>query len=429
MSAPIVIKRGGGRRAPPDPWSSFSRKLTGWAIAVAIFSFAIALVMGAFGERMVEPVTAKPSAFSWSAVGQRAMVKALQDEGVRTVVRRDPRHPAGGPGLTVIFDEPNLDDMRQQATDFARLVSSARQAGSRVVIVLPKWDATVDEGHEPPWIESVAPADPSETRDMLETSGVSGIAAIGIDRAEEDDCDAYGELGRFRLHTPQGQRIEAPYGGTLVSLLECPDGALVVGDQRGLFVVADPDLFDNQGIGDADNAKLLAAIVGPGRTAVFDEAIHGFRLRFNLLSEMTRFPLVIATLHALLLLGVVLWAGMGRFGKPQPVAAARAAGSEALVANTAELLGAGGHTNASLQSYWRDAVRAIASHHNLPPEMKESEALAAISRIAGARGIDFPAGKIAAQVRMLGGGVRADERAVRLAVAIHRWRSEMTDAR
>ena len=76
---------------------------------------------------------------------------------------------------------------------------------------------------------------------------------------------------------------------------------------------------------------------------VFDETIHGFNRTPGLLAEALRFPMVLAVLQGLLLLGLVLWAGMGRFGKPLPAAPGLAAGKEVLIGNTAKLLADGGH--------------------------------------------------------------------------------------
>ena len=98
---------------------------------------------------------------------------------------------------------------------------------------------------------------------------------------------------------------------------------------------------------------------------VFDETIHGFDRVPGLLAESLRFPLVLGVLQSLLLLAVVLWAGMGRFGKPLPAAPALAAGKEVLIDNTAKLLVTGGHAGDSLLRYFRQTTRTVAAHYVL----------------------------------------------------------------
>ena len=90
-------------------------------------------------------------------------------------------------------------------------------------------------------------------------------------------------------------------------------------------------------------------------------------------------------LQSLLLLGVVLWAGMGRFGKPLPAAAGLGAGKEVLIDNTAKLLANGGHADDSLLLYFRQTTRAVAAHYFLPPDLPEGERLARLQRLTRRR--------------------------------------------
>jgi hypothetical protein len=108
-----------------------------------------------------------------------------------------------------------------------------------------------------------------------------------------------------------------------------------------LYLVADPDLCENHGLGTADHAALVHDLFVrelAAQEVIFDETIHGFARKPGLFAEAFRFPLVLATLQSLVLAGVVLWAGMGRFGKPLPPREALAGGPETLIDNTARLL-------------------------------------------------------------------------------------------
>ena len=109
--------------------------------------------------------------------------------------------------------------------------------------------------------------------------------------------------------------------------------------------------------------------------------------------------MVLGVLQSLLLLGVVLWAGMGRFGKPLPAAAGIGAGKEVLIDNTAKLLANGGHAADSVLLYFRQVTRAVAAHYFLPPDLPESERLARLQRLTdghrqeldlGGAGAEYP---------------------------------------
>src|SRR5262249_4327159 len=139
-------------------------------------------------------------------------------------------------------------------------------------------------------------------------------------------------------------------GPGLAAEVDCGAGLLVA---RGtlkpggpaLVVVADPDLWNNQGLGRADHAALADRLFADRLRAqgvALAETIHGSSRPRGLLAEAFRFPLLPGVLQGVLLLGLVLWAGMGRFGQPLPAAAGLPPGKAALIDNTAQLLDRGG---------------------------------------------------------------------------------------
>jgi hypothetical protein len=201
-----------------------------------------------------------------------------------------------------------------------------------------------------------------------------------------------------------------------------------------VFLVSDPDLFNNHGLGRADNAvafhELLVHRLG-AQGVIFDETIHGFVHDPGLLEEAFRFPLVLATLQAFVLVGTVLWAGVGRFGKPlpPPAEAGPPPGKTVLIDNTARLLTRGGDVSEALSQYYRQTTRAVAAHYFLPPDLPEAEIVERLRRIAKARGVRTDLSTLAERIRHLpAAGVRGvGERAVRIARRLHRWRLEMMD--
>jgi hypothetical protein len=196
------------------------------------------------------------------------------------------------------------------------------------------------------------------------------------------------------------------------------------------LLIADPDLLNNQGLGQADNAILIYQFFAKGleaRGAVFDETIHGFTRIPGLLNEALSFPLVLGVLQGLVLLGVVLWAGMGRFGKPLPAPEGLAAGKEILIDNTAKLLANGGHAADGVVRYFRQVTRAVAAHYFLPPDLPDGERIVLLQKLTDARGIRMRLGPLERTLLSLPPGRRGEEQAVRYAGRLHQWRVEMTN--
>jgi hypothetical protein len=131
--------------------------------------------------------------------------------------------------------------------------------------------------------------------------------------------------------------------------------------------------------------------------------------------------------QSLILLGIVLWAGMGRFGKPLPAAAGLAAGKQVLIDNTAKLLTGGGDAGDSLARYFRQTTRAVAAYYFLPPDLPEGERLARLQRATDARGLDLSLASLEQRIRRLAAGRRGAERARAIAQRLHQWRVEMTN--
>jgi hypothetical protein len=140
---------------------------------------------------------------------------------------------------------------------------------------------------------------------------------------------------------------------------------------------------------------------------------------------MFRFPLLPAVLQIFLLLGIVLWAGMGRFGKPLPAPGGLAAGKDVLIDNTATLLSHGGHAADSLARYHRQTVQSVAAAFFLPPGLPEREMQRRLEEVSRGRGSRIDLAALERQVERLGDGPKAAPRALRLAARLYRWRQEM----
>jgi hypothetical protein len=413
---------------PVELEGGFSRRALRWIVGGIAASFVISLLLGVYGQDLDRRPNPGPNTFSYSALGHKGLADFLSSMGLGVISRQSPAGGGLGPKHPLVVAEPG-----GRGRD--RLKDLYQEAGNRaapLVVVLPKWFPGPAEDKKPEWLSKV------ELREVQDVEEVAGTL---------DEKGKNLALARFKggLRCNPGQGLSR--GDLLVDadpvqllkpdprlepILACPGGMLIARfkAEHPVYVVADPDILNNQGLGRGDNA---AAVYGffswdLGATGVvFDETVHGFNRTPGLLAEALRFPMVLATLQLLLLLGVVLWAGMGRFGKPLPATAGLAPGKEILIDNTAKLLAGGGHAEDSLLRYYRQTTRAVAAHYFLPPDLPEGERLVRLQRLTERRGLRPRLEELERGVHNLPTGPRGNEEAARLARRLYDWRMEMTN--
>jgi len=411
----------------PELEGGFSRRALGWLIGSVAVSFVAYVLLGVYGQDLERRPTPEANTFSYSALGHRGLAAFLRSMELGVVSRQASSGGGLGPRHPLVLAEPrDLSRMRELSREAAKL-------GAPLVLVLPKWSPGPPSNEKPEWLSKV------------ELWSLPKVGRAGSALGEEGKKIELLRVHGRRLRCSPGEGLSRPAlsieadpvqllrpGPGLKPLLECPGGLLIarLETEPPVYLIADPDLLNNQGLGRGDNA---AAVYGfltwdlGAAGVVFDETIHGFHRASGLLAEALRFPLALGTLQSLLLLGVVLWAGMGRFGKPLPPPTALAAGKETLIDNTAKLLANGGHAADSLQRYFAATTRAVAAHYFLPPDLAESERLARLQRLTGRRGPGLDLATLERSFQELPPGRRGEERAARLARQLHDWRGEMTD--
>jgi hypothetical protein len=409
-------------------------RVAAWAVVLAAVSLSLAVLLAVFGQDLAGRPDPGPHTFSRSALGHRALAELLRGAGVGVVSRRSPVEGAPGPRHPLVLAEPFTAGASAGARLRAlRLEAAAR--GAPLVLVLPKWIGAPDRRH-PGWIAAAALRPLGEVRRVPAALGVAGLATVPVVREQGgavSECFARfgGRLEAFDLDLRPAQLLEAVPG--MDPIVVCGDGVLVarVPAAPMIFLVSDPDLLNNQGLGRAGHAALVHGLLARGLRAhgvIFDETVHGLHRRGGLLAEAFRFPLVFAVLQSFVLAVVVVWSGAGRFGKPLPPPAGTAAGTEVLIDNTAQLLSQGRHAGASLARYYRQTLRAVAAAYFLPPDLPERETVERLQRIAEARGLRMQLRGFARRVEQVAAaGPAAGDRAVRLAHILYHWRLDMTE--
>jgi hypothetical protein len=281
-------------------------------VAIGACSLALAVGLIVAGPRAAVESSGADS-FSRSALGHRAFVDLLRASGVPAVVSRFASGERAGHSSVLVIAEPQLagDGAREQ-----RLTSMLAAAGT-VLLVLPKWTGQ-GRGREPGWIDGVSPVPAEAVARTLRAAGVSAELSRPRD-ADAGRCA--GAAAGIRWSQPQ---LLVPRAPSLQARLVCGGGVLFgemtrPNGQR-LFVLSDPDVIANHGLGKGGNAALALEIVERarrrGQPVVVDETLHGHEHVPSLWADLFAFPQLASVIHGGLALLFFIWAGMARFGAP-----------------------------------------------------------------------------------------------------------------
>ena len=392
----------------------FAPRTVGWLIAVGVLAFAGAAYFAVTGGDPTRSSGA--NAFSYSAIGHRALVETLRGLDIPVVVNRSVNRVAGSTSLLIIAAPP------PSAVREGR-IPGLRAAGA-VLWILPKWSGRQAEAN-PRWVEFVRPMAIAAVERTLRHVVRDGT----VIRPSGSLASTGGSFDLVpTLEAPQLMR-----SGRLAPIVATEDGLLVGEFKRGrrrVWILSDPDILSNHGLGRGDNAvlvlKLIEALRPEGGAVIVDETAHGFARQPSLWRSAFAFPFVIATVQALAAIAVLAWAATGRFGAPIAATPPLAPGKAGLIDNTAALLRSGGHGPEILIRYLRVTLRDVARRLHLPRHLDEAALAALVDRIGHARGV-------AARYRVLRREAEATARAgglhsLRLAQTarnLYRWKQEM----
>jgi hypothetical protein len=401
----------------------FTRRTAVILAVLCAASLVATIVVSALATNTPTAKSAGTDAYSTSAVGYAALVRFLERAGLQVSVSRHGSASKAGAEAPLLLAEPgNSDD---EGPTLKELAEEARTRGAFVVVVLPKWHGTADR-LKPSWIERAT------LRPLADADRVLKDLEISVGSGEPSRPDRVGEFfgdlaaaGTPALPTPQ-----VLAHAELETLLGSDQGT-VIGRVKGsrTYVVADPDLFNTHGLGKGGNAAIAQMFFKNHLQAsglVIDESVHGFGRAPSLWAELFQFPLVLVTIHFGALAALVLWAMMGRFGRPEPAPPRLPPGKLALVDNTAELLGFGGFTAHSLRQYRDLTLREGAVSSGLPSDLEHGELVAKLASVSRARGIGIDLAALDRDIDALEGHRTDVRRMLTLGRTVHRFRKELT---
>jgi len=406
----------------------FSRRTATWLVAVSAVSLASAILLAIFGDVVHTAQSAGADSFSRSAIGHRGLVELLRGLDLPVLVSEHDTASKLPDDATLVVLEPLVVEQGTRSGALADMIA----ASSRALVVLPKWYGE-DDPTNPSRLVRVALVPDEEIEPILRALGIGDGRLVRRPRGGpvplEGDALGLDPLPPADLVGPQliqSELIEPVLwtgAGVLVGEVEIGDATV--------WVLSDPDLLSNHGLGRGDNAVLALSLVlalrGERGALVIDETLHGFRSEPSIWRVLFEFPLVLATIQVLLAVALLLWAATGRFGRPAPPAPPVAPGKEFLIENTAALLRFGGHAGFALRRYLATSVQEVARALHAPPGLDLTGTARWLDRVAEGRGLALRLAELEREVGEAGKarGERA-RRMVDTARRIHRWRQEMT---
>ena len=395
----------------------YSAKTVYWLLAVGVLSFAGAAYFVIYSES--DAGAAKANAYSYSAIGHRALVETLREADVPVLVSRADSAAKAGDSALLVVAEPRLEDW------YARTLG-ADPGAATVLLVLPKWDGFRDQGR-PHWLRLAGMVPRNFVESILrEVDPEGAVLRVGgpLDwntrSLGADPTIAYPQL----LDSAALEPLIWNDQGVLLGVL--------VHEGQVVWILSDPDVLSNHGLGQGDNAVLALGIIEMLRpfdgTVIFDEAVHGYWQPPSLWRSLLEFPFVVPVFLALATILVVAWSATARFGSPLPPEPGLVPGKTVLIDNTASLLRFGGHGTAILKRYAAVTLRDVAHRLNAPRKLKGGDLIAWVDRVGEARGAKRTFRDLQDRADSLEGNVRRDgPHLARLAGRLYQWRREIID--
>lgn len=400
----------------------FTKRTIVWLIAIGALAFVGMSYLMIYGEEFGDRKIAGASSFSSSAIGHGAFVELLEQSGIPVLVSRYDTLGRAGSDNLVILAEPESVEALQQLSRFTSQNLETVIAGP-TLIVLPKWSG------EPAWendrwigSSTLVPIDSVEPIVDLLSYGSVVIRpgnAQAFSGAEQPDLLEPQLIRSFRLRP-----VIASDQGILLGVLGA--GA------RKVWVLSDPDVLSNHGIGNGDNAAFILSIIDqlrpPGGTVLIDETIHGFTQQPNLWRAIFEPPFVLATVQVAAVLATLVWAAVGRFGPPLKTERVFAPGAATLLDTSASLLKPGRHGGRILRRYGDGVARDVAERLHAPRGGSVSQRNDWFDRVGRARKVSLSFREIEAEMAATEAAhTNSAARLTAIAGKLHQWKRDMLD--
>ncbi|MBI3438755.1 MAG: hypothetical protein HY054_08940 [Proteobacteria bacterium] len=400
------------------PVGAFSPAVVIGLVLVGIFSFAAFILLSAFEPELASGSNGGAQALSQSAVGYAGLVRLLQEMGAPVHVGRTTGDLARREGLVIATPEQPLTWSELQAA-----------GGATTLMVLPKWQTAPDRNHRG-WVARVQPASPDEVARLITdiAPGLTVSRETGVDHPSLVAPD------KTTIQAGRIDQLQTIAGDALAPVITNSGGQIVLArlrrnrQQTNVYILADPDLLNTQGIADINNAAAALAMIGlihdeARQPIVFDVTLNGLGSARSALRLAFQPPFLGFTLGFAIAGALLAWRAALRFGPNAPTQRAIALGKAALAENSAALIRLSGRERRLAPGYAR-MTAGVASDKLGLKRQDEAQAAAALDRIGAAQGIGESYSRLAAAAA----AAKSSQQMLEAARKLYAWKKEIARA-
>lgn len=359
----LAIKAGESADGP------FSARTMLLITAIGAFAFIAMLVLGAYAPDLRSGRNGGAHALSNAATGFSGLVRLARDTG------RNPR-------VVRAVADLNNEDLAVVTPDDASANLSkilATRGPRSTLIILPKWLTGADDTHVG-WVRVQRLDYPQDPEGVLAPEVKLTVArSKGHGEALVNNQSLMGPDVQFRAPAV----VQTISGNSLQPMISTPEGKIVLGrvGTRNLYVLGDPDLLNNHGMGSETQARsalaLLDTLNSTGADGVlFDVTANGLGRSRSPLKLAFDAPFLGVTLIIFAAMMLAGWQALVRFGPVRISERAIAFGKAALVDNSAALVRKAGR-EAHLGGRYVDVIRDRAMSLFRVPQRLDADTLAA----------------------------------------------------
>jgi hypothetical protein len=398
---------------------------TAVAVALAgVFAFSAFVTLLAYAPDLRRDILCRANVYSKCAIGFAGLKALIEEGGEPVFVSRTHLASGRNKGLLIATLEPGSKE------DAAGL-----GFGGPVLIVLPKW-STLPDPTNLAWggKAGLLPAEAMPDEGLLKPLKVArakGVAPLILKGAPGSTFEGFAvTTGPIdQAQTIDGAAELTAQGWSPAFVDAAGDPVIVQAPKSMIFVLAEPDLLNTQGLA---NLSTLTAAVGVLRALrsgegpfIFDVTLNGYGLDRNVLKLLFDPPFLAVTLCIAAAIALAAWQTLFRFGPVLRPARAYALGKEGLTDNSAELIRLAGR-EAKMAPRYADLTRkAAAKAVGAPAGLAGDDLTDFLDRLGQGRGLSETLADLSAQAAQ----VRGRPALAALAQRLYRWRLEMTRER
>jgi hypothetical protein len=347
--------------------SAFSARTMLLITAIGALAFIAMLILGAYAPDLRSGRNGGTHALSNGATGFSGLVRLAQATG---------RHPV----IVRSVSELKNEDLAVVTPDHG-WINLADVLGARgprtTLVVMPKWDTTGDPAKSG-WVR---------VSGLVPAGDPEGTLAPGVPlkitrmRSNGEPLRTIPDFASPELRFLAPRVIQTMSGRGLKPLITDGKGRVVLAQVEGrqLYLLSDPDLLNNHGMGDERQARAALALLdflnSTDATAIlFDVTVSGLGHSKSPLKLAFDPPFLGVTLTIFAAMLLAAWQALVRFGPARHPRRAIAFGKAALVDNSAALIRKAGRES-HLGSRYVGTIRERAVRlFRLPPTL-DAEAL------------------------------------------------------